>query len=153
MQTRFIKTHFLLQVNKASDLDEVIKSHQKFLDTIFKRSLLDSENRDLLNQLRGIFDSVHELRIFLKEFNERVEVEVQNRKSLEPNTEEGRSAQKQFFASYVMQAKGKIETLYTTTQVPYFSVLCVSTTNSRQYQKKSYILFFSGSCSYVLTGT
>lgn len=104
-------------MNKASDLDEVIKSHQKFLDTIFKRSLLDAESRDLLNQLRGIFDSVHELRTFLKEFNERVEVEVQSRKDLQPNTEEVRCRQRQFFASYVMQAKGKIETLYTTTQV------------------------------------
>lgn len=104
-------------MNKSSDLDEVIKSHQKFLDTIFKRSLLDADSRDLLNQLRGIFDSVHELRVFLLDFNERVEVEVKNRKHLQPNTEEVRDAQRQFFSSYVMQAKGKIETLYTTTQV------------------------------------
>lgn len=109
----------------------------------------------MLNQLRGIFDSVHELRIFLKEFNERVEVEVQNRKSLEPNTEEGRSAQKQFFTSYVMQAKGKIETLYTTTQVTYFSLFTCQYDDfaSAYLIKKTYIFLFSGSCSYVLTGT
>jgi len=97
-------------------LDEVIKSHQKFLQTIFKRSLLDLDSRELLNQLRGIFDSVHELRAFLQEFNGRVEHEIIHRKNLEPNTSEGKDAQLQFFSSYVMQAKGKIETLYTTTQ-------------------------------------
>jgi hypothetical protein len=41
---------------------------------------------------------------------------MQNRKHIEPNSSEQREAQKEFFASYIMQAKGKIETLYTTTQ-------------------------------------
>ncbi len=52
-------------VGKASDLDGVISAHTHFLETITSRSLLDRESRGLLNQLRGIFDSVHELKSFL----------------------------------------------------------------------------------------
>jgi len=104
-------------VSKASDLDEVIKAHNKFLQAITSRSLLDPESRELLNQLRGIFDSVHELKSFLMEFDNRATLELQCRKGLKPNSNEQQQAQSQFFASYIIQAKGKIETLYTTTQV------------------------------------
>jgi hypothetical protein len=78
---------------------------------------LDPESRGLLNQLRGIFESVHELKIFLFDFDNRVTEELKYRKGLQPDASVRQEAQKQFFASYIVQAKGKIETLYTTTQV------------------------------------
>jgi len=129
----------------------VITAHAQFLDTIKSRSLLVPESRELLNQLRGIFDSIHELRSFLKDLDDRVAVELQHRKGLKSNSQEQREAQKQFFAGYIMQAKGKIETLYTTTQVRIYSylqsgfcsmkyVLCITVFKNLQDLVRSFLL-------------
>ncbi|XP_077516046.1 gamma-tubulin complex component 3 isoform X3 [Amblyomma americanum] len=46
------------QVAQAQDLDQVIHAHDDFLAALMTRALLDPESRDILSQLRSIFDQV-----------------------------------------------------------------------------------------------
>ncbi|XP_021963401.1 gamma-tubulin complex component 3 [Folsomia candida] len=103
------------EVSRSVDLDEIISAHHRFLEAITSRSLLDLKNRELLNQLRGIFDSVHELKSFLSDFESEVEKELAHRKNTLTSSDPI-SQTKEFFTSYIRHAKGKIETLHTTTQ-------------------------------------
>ena len=48
------------QLRQAESLDEVIEAHEDFLQTLMKRSLLDERSRDLLTQLRAIYDRILE---------------------------------------------------------------------------------------------
>uniref|UniRef100_A0A4W6EK52 Tubulin gamma complex component 3 n=1 Tax=Lates calcarifer TaxID=8187 RepID=A0A4W6EK52_LATCA len=48
------------KVQQAQDLDHIIAAHDVFLDTIISRCLLDNNSRNLLNQLRAIFDQIIE---------------------------------------------------------------------------------------------
>lgn len=108
------------QVCRATDLDQVIKAHSVFLDNITKRSLLDEGKRELLNQLRGIFETVYKFQAFLTKFDARVGIELNERKKKKMGTytkEESLELQKGFFTDYVSLAKGEIEALYDTTQV------------------------------------
>ncbi|XP_063428791.1 gamma-tubulin complex component 3 homolog isoform X1 [Mytilus trossulus] len=50
----------LTKVKEAEDLDYIIAAHQQFLDTITARCLLDEQSREILTQLRTIFDLVIE---------------------------------------------------------------------------------------------
>jgi len=102
-------------VNKATDLDEVIKAHEGFLATIMTRSLLDIGKRDLLNQLRAIFGTVYKLSDFLTKFDNRVSAEVKTRGKLKITA--AAAAQRKFFDDYIVQSKGEVEQLYTVTQV------------------------------------
>jgi gamma-tubulin complex component 3 len=47
-------------LRSAESLDEVIGAHEIFLRTLVKRSLLDEGSRDLLTQLRAIYDRIIE---------------------------------------------------------------------------------------------
>ena len=47
-------------LRSAESLDEVIEAHEEFLQTLLKRSLLDDGSRDLLTQLRTIYDRIIE---------------------------------------------------------------------------------------------
>merc|ERR1712029_397539 len=48
------------QLKHAENLDEVIEAHGEFLETLVKRALLDERSRDLLTQLRAIYDRIVE---------------------------------------------------------------------------------------------
>uniref|UniRef100_A0A8C7QS61 Tubulin gamma complex component 3 n=1 Tax=Oncorhynchus mykiss TaxID=8022 RepID=A0A8C7QS61_ONCMY len=48
------------KVEKAQDLDHIIAAHERFLDSVISRCLLDTNSRSLLNQLRAIFDQIIE---------------------------------------------------------------------------------------------
>lgn len=48
------------RVLQAQDLGHIISAHEVFLDTIISRCLLDSNSRDLLNQLRAVFNQIIE---------------------------------------------------------------------------------------------
>jgi len=47
-------------LRSAESLDEVIGAHEVFLRTLVKRSLLDEGSRDLLTQLRAVYDRIVE---------------------------------------------------------------------------------------------
>jgi len=48
------------QINMAESLDEVISAHDDFLCTLVSRALLDEKSRDILTQLRAIYDRILE---------------------------------------------------------------------------------------------
>ncbi|XP_033957275.1 gamma-tubulin complex component 3 [Pseudochaenichthys georgianus] len=48
------------RVQQAQDLDHIIAAHDLFLDRVISRCLLDNSSRNLLNQLRAIFDQIIE---------------------------------------------------------------------------------------------
>ena len=48
------------QLKLAENLDEVIEAHNLFLETLIKRALLDERSRDILTQLRAIYDRIVE---------------------------------------------------------------------------------------------
>ncbi|XP_070173338.1 gamma-tubulin complex component 3-like isoform X2 [Littorina saxatilis] len=48
----------LHKVQEAADLDHLIAAHQVFLDTVLCRCLLDEKSREILTQLRTIFDLI-----------------------------------------------------------------------------------------------
>ncbi|XP_021351512.1 gamma-tubulin complex component 3-like [Mizuhopecten yessoensis] len=48
----------LTKVSEAEDLDYIIAAHQVFLDTIISRCLLDEQSKNILTQLRTIFDLI-----------------------------------------------------------------------------------------------
>ncbi|KAF3857184.1 hypothetical protein F7725_009043, partial [Dissostichus mawsoni] len=48
------------RVQQAQDLDHIIAAHDLFLDSVISRCLLDNSSRNLLNQLRAIFDQIIE---------------------------------------------------------------------------------------------
>merc|ERR1712142_449596 len=48
------------QINHAESLDEVIIAHDEFLSTLIARALLDERSRDILTQLRAIYDRILE---------------------------------------------------------------------------------------------
>ncbi|CAI2727258.1 unnamed protein product [Schistosoma spindalis] len=57
------------QVHSAEDLSDVIKAHQAFLSNVFTRCLLDAESRQLLGQLRAIFNSILDYAQLHQDFN------------------------------------------------------------------------------------
>ncbi|CAH8513252.1 unnamed protein product [Schistosoma bovis] len=57
------------QVHSAQDLSDVIKAHQAFLSNVFTRCLLDAESRQLLGQLRAIFNSILDYAQLHQDFN------------------------------------------------------------------------------------
>jgi len=48
------------QINLAESLDEVISAHDEFLCTLVSRALLDERSREILTQLRAIYDRILE---------------------------------------------------------------------------------------------
>ena len=49
------------QLKSAENLDEVIDAHEEFLNSVVRRALLGDLSRDLLTQIRAIYDRVVEL--------------------------------------------------------------------------------------------
>ena len=48
------------QINTAESLDEIISAHDDFLCTLVSKALLDDRSRDILTQLRAIYDRILE---------------------------------------------------------------------------------------------
>jgi len=48
------------KINTAESLDEIISAHEEFLGTLVSRALLDDRSRDVLTQLRAIYDRILE---------------------------------------------------------------------------------------------
>ena len=47
-------------LKNAENLDEVIDAHEEFLNSVIRRALLGEGSRDLLTQIRAIYDRVVE---------------------------------------------------------------------------------------------
>ena len=48
------------QIDTADSLDDVIVAHEEFLSTLVARALLDDRSREVLTQLRAIYDRILE---------------------------------------------------------------------------------------------
>ena len=55
VQTQFTSS----KVKAAGDMDQLISAHEEFLATIIKRSLLDNNSANILNQLRILLDQIN----------------------------------------------------------------------------------------------
>ncbi|XP_076370838.1 gamma-tubulin complex component 3 homolog isoform X1 [Tachypleus tridentatus] len=71
------------KVMSAEDLDQVIAAHEQFLDSIMTRSLLDEESKDVLTQLRAIYDLVIRFQGIQTKFWYQALSEVDARKKLD----------------------------------------------------------------------
>lgn len=69
----------LHKVQEAGDLDHIIAAHQVFLDTILCRCLLDEKSRDILTQLRTIFDLIIQFETAQDNFYQAVNEELEMR--------------------------------------------------------------------------
>ena len=47
-------------INTSESLDEIIEAHKDFLTTLVSRALLDDRSRNILDQLRAIYDRILE---------------------------------------------------------------------------------------------
>uniref|UniRef100_T1JNK7 Uncharacterized protein n=1 Tax=Strigamia maritima TaxID=126957 RepID=T1JNK7_STRMM len=66
------------KVKSAEDLDEIIAAHEEFLETIMARALLDDESKELLTQLRAIYDLIIQLQTIQEQLCQRALHEVHN---------------------------------------------------------------------------
>ena len=71
------------QLKHAENLDEVIEAHSEFLETLVKRALLDERSRDLLTQLRAIYDRILEFQSIQNKLYLAAVAETEARKSHE----------------------------------------------------------------------
>lgn len=73
----------LKKVKDAEDLDQIIAAHQEFLDAITTRSLLHQESKDILTQLRTIFDLIIQFQDIQNGIYESVKTEILMRQKFE----------------------------------------------------------------------
>lgn len=71
------------QIHVATDLSQVIDSHQNFLTNVFTRCLLDADSRQLLGQLRAVFNSITDYAQLYQNFNSIVMNEIDLRSQYE----------------------------------------------------------------------
>jgi len=57
-------------INTAESLDEIIEAHKDFLTTLVSRALLDDRSRDILTQLRAIYDRILEFQTVANRIHE-----------------------------------------------------------------------------------
>ncbi|KAL8625039.1 hypothetical protein ACOMHN_012048 [Nucella lapillus] len=83
----------LHKVQEAADLDHIIAAHQVFLDTVLCRCLLDDKSRDILTQLRTIFDLIIQFETaqdtFYQAANEELEARSHFAQQGEARTQQG----------------------------------------------------------------
>ena len=63
-------------INTAESLDEIIEAHKDFLTTLVSRALLDDRSRDILTQLRAIYDRILEFQTVANRIHEDAVEEV-----------------------------------------------------------------------------
>ncbi|PVD18317.1 hypothetical protein C0Q70_20866 [Pomacea canaliculata] len=73
----------LRKVREARDLDHIIAAHQVFLDMILCRCLLDEKSRDILTQLRTIFDLIIQFESAQDKFYQAANEELEVRRRYE----------------------------------------------------------------------
>ena len=71
------------QLKRAENLDEVIEAHNEFLETLVKRALLDERSKDLLTQLRAIYDRILEFQNIQNKLYLAAVTEVEARKAFD----------------------------------------------------------------------
>lgn len=67
------------QIHGATDLDEVIEAHQAFLTSVITRCLLDAPSRQLVGQLRTMFDLILSFTQLHHELNQVAQAELTKR--------------------------------------------------------------------------
>jgi len=65
------------QINLAESLDEVISAHDEFLCTLVSRALLDERSREILTQLRAIYDRILEFQTIANKIHDDAMAEVE----------------------------------------------------------------------------
>ena len=65
-------------LNTAESLDDVIAAHEDFLSTLVSRALLDERSRDILNQLRAIYDRILEFQVIANRIHDDAVEEVRS---------------------------------------------------------------------------
>ena len=63
-------------INTAESLDEIISAHEEFLGTLVARALLDDRSRDILTQLRAIYDRILEFQTIANRIHDEAVEEV-----------------------------------------------------------------------------
>ena len=71
------------RLKTAENLDEVIDAHNDFLDSVVRRALLGESSRDLLTQLRAIYDRVVEFDAVQNRLYSEALAEAEARRSFE----------------------------------------------------------------------
>merc|ERR1719322_1575995 len=71
------------QLGQSSNLDEVIEAHNEFIETLVKHALLDERSRDLLTQLRAIYDRIVEFQNIQNKLYVEAVTELEARRSHE----------------------------------------------------------------------
>jgi len=71
------------QLGQSSNLDEVIEAHNEFIETLVKHALLDERSRDLLTQLRAIYDRIVEFQNIQNKLYLEAVAESEARRSLD----------------------------------------------------------------------
>ena len=56
-------------LKSAENLDEVIDAHEEFLNSVIRRALLGEGSRDLLTQIRAIYDRIVEFDAVQSRYN------------------------------------------------------------------------------------
>lgn len=84
----------LKKVHESTNLDDIIAAHQAFLDYILSSCLIDNQSKDMLDQLRAIFDQIIKFQATQDVLFSRATYELELRKrrtqDIKDNTEEGR---------------------------------------------------------------
>ncbi|EDO33629.1 predicted protein [Nematostella vectensis] len=116
------------RVTEASDLDHIIAAHETFLDQVISRSLLDTESKSMLAQLRTIFDLIVQFQHAQDELYTASVQEVDSRNRLraavnrktdqgdwgmtDQDEEEDRKRSVQFVDHIIPETKAHIRVLY-----------------------------------------
>merc|ERR1719187_1544110 len=91
------------QIDTAESLDEVIMAHEEFLSTLVARALLDDRSREVLTQLRAIYDRILEFQGIQDRFYEDTMSEVESRKARDAGVA-GRTARGGYGTSHELEA-------------------------------------------------
>jgi len=75
------------QIQRAESLDEMVEAHHQFLDTLIARALLDERSRELLTQLRAIYDRILEFQAVAGRIHQEAVVEWDARQARTALTE------------------------------------------------------------------
>ncbi|XP_028405676.1 gamma-tubulin complex component 3 homolog isoform X1 [Dendronephthya gigantea] len=84
----------LKKVHESTNLDDIIVAHENFLQYILSSCLIDNQSKDMLDQLRAIFDQIIKFQTTQDTLISRALFELELRKKktdeIKENTEEGR---------------------------------------------------------------
>lgn len=67
------------RIEKAEDIDQLIKAQEDFLSTVIYRTMLDSQSKALSTQLRAIYDSITDFQNIQNDLFGQIECEIKRR--------------------------------------------------------------------------